>query len=99
MVDRLRGRELTRLRAEWEPLVAARLVACWRCSLTIEPDQPWDLGHPLDLARGGHPRDMTPEHRHATGPCAGNRSAGARLGHQLRTRPRRRLDEWLRPCE
>ena len=96
MSERLRGRALTRLRAEWEPRVAARLVACWRCGLTIEPDQPWDLGHQLDLALGGHPRAMVPEHRHATGPCAGNRATGAKLGHQLRARPRRRLDEWLR---
>jgi hypothetical protein len=96
MTDRLRGRELTRLRAEWSPRVAARLVACWRCGLTIEPTEPWDLGHALDLSLGGAPREMTPEHRHASGPCAGNRSAGAKLGHQLKSRPRRRLAEWLR---
>ena len=95
MTDRLRGRALTQLRAEWQPRVDARAVACHRCGLIIEPTEAWDLGHLRDHALGGSPRDVHPEHRHTTGTCPGNRSLGAKLGNQLRTRPRRRLAEWL----
>jgi hypothetical protein len=48
-----------RKREEWEPLVDAGLVECWRCEELIDPGEPWDLGHDDDdrsLYRG-------PEHR------------------------------------
>ena len=33
-------------RASWEPKVATGAVTCRRCPDLIEPNQPWDLGHP-----------------------------------------------------
>lgn len=102
MTNRLTGSALTKLRRHWAPQIATGTVKCWRCRTPILPDQPWDLGHPTDLALGGHPRHMLPEHRHAQDCPAegggGNRSLGARLGNQLRNarRSRRRLDEWTR---
>jgi len=44
-LDRKWGRPHRRVRAEWEPLVAAGQVDCWRCGKRIQPGQPWDLGH------------------------------------------------------
>ena len=99
MTARLTGSAITRLRNYWAPLIAAGQVRCWACDLTIEPDQPWDLGHPHDLALGGAARGMVPEHRHRRHcPAGGNRSRGAHLGNQLRRarRSRRRLAEWMR---
>ena len=73
------------------PLVATGLAVCHRCSLPILPGQEWDAGHVDDLGLGGNPAGrVRPEH------VTCNRSAGGRLGNQLRRRGRRRLDEWLR---
>lgn len=99
MTDRLTGSALTKLRRAWTPRVAAGLVQCWACNLTIQPDQPWDLGHPTDLVLGGDRRAMVPEHRHRQHcPAGGNRRRGALLGHDLRRgrQARRRLASWLR---
>lgn len=54
-------------RQRWATLVARGTVRCWRCSHTIAPDEPWDLGH-----RSGRPSH--PEHANR---C--NRSAAARF--------------------
>ncbi|MBT9255387.1 hypothetical protein KMZ30_07350 [Phycicoccus sp. KQZ13P-1] len=42
------GHAHRKLRAEWEPIVAAGRVTCARCGEPIEPGQPWDLGHADD---------------------------------------------------
>ncbi|MBD3782453.1 MAG: hypothetical protein IE926_05765 [Micrococcales bacterium] len=100
MTSRLTGSALTKLRRWWAPRIAEGTVKCWRCGHPIKPGQPWDLGHRTDHALGGHRLDLHPEHRH-TKDCpiegGGNRSAGARLGNQLRRgrRARRRIEEWL----
>lgn len=63
---------------------------CPKCGNRITPGQEWDAGHLADLATGGHPDGKrVPEHSSC------NRSAGAKLGAQIRARPRRRLDKWL----
>lgn len=65
-----------RLREYW----AAELpYPCWRCGVPIQPGEPWDLGHVIDRANGGQDEHARPEHRHRTGVCIGNRSAGAAL--------------------
>lgn len=43
---------------------------CGRCGLPVFAADDWDLGHPVDLAAGGHPWAGRPEHRHC------NRVAG-----------------------
>jgi len=85
-------------RRVWAPIVASGEATCRRCGARIVPGQLWDVGHIVDLALGGHPAGATaPEHaRRRDCSAGGNRSAGAVLGNQLRARPRRRLDEWLR---
>lgn len=95
---RMTGQRITNLRARWAPQVATGLVRCRRCHQPIDPTQDWDMGHAHDLALGGHPRGpMAPEHaRKADCPEGGNRAAGARLGNQLRHRPRRNIGEWLK---
>lgn len=73
------------------PLVASGLAVCHRCGEPVLPDQDWDAGHVDDLGLGGNPFGrVLPEHTSC------NRSAGGRLGNQLRPRGRRRLNEWLR---
>ena len=76
-----------RRRRELAPLVAAGVVACWRCGQLIKPGEPWDLGHKTDHALGGSVADTAPEHRWPTGDCPGNRHAG---GWRAATRARRR---------
>jgi hypothetical protein len=72
------------------PLVASGRAVCPRCRQPILPGQQWDAGHVVDLATGGHAAGrMVPEHR------ACNRSAGGRLGNQLRRPSRRRITDWL----
>lgn len=50
------------------------------------PGQPWDMGHIEDIALGGDPNHMLPEHR------GHNRSEGGRLGAAI-TNSRRRQDK------
>jgi hypothetical protein len=72
-------------------------VRCWRCGGPILPGQAFDLGHQVDLAQGGDPNDMRPEHRSKTGRCPGNRSAGGKLGRSMqmkKTRSERRMLPW-----
>jgi hypothetical protein len=97
-MKRKTGQTITRLRRAWAPTVALGRVHCRRCGLPITAGQVWDLGHDHDLALGGHPSGgMRPEHALKRDcPSGGNRSAGARLGAQLRTNPRRRLADYLR---
>lgn len=58
-------------------------VPCWRCGNPITDETPWDLGHRVDMAHGGHEFDVWPEHRYPiAGVCVGNRSGGS----QVRTR-------------
>ena len=90
-------RAQTKARAALQPDVDAGTARCWRCGELIRPGQQWDAGHTTDLGLGGHPAGET-RHEHARKadcPAGGNRSAGARLGAQLRPRGRRRLDDWL----
>lgn len=87
---RRRGRADQRARALLRPMVAAGLAVCWRCGKPIPADareEDWDAGHLDDLARGGDPDDERRAAEHSS--C--NRSAGARLGNQLRSRRSRRL--------
>lgn len=86
-----------KLRPRVQAQINAGTVACWRCGQPILPGQPWDLGHMVDLADGGNPNDMRPEHRHRTGGCPGNRSAGGQRGAALTNshrRTERRLPNW-----
>lgn len=47
-----------RLRAKWAPIVAGGGVLCARCSMPIDPDELWHLGH-----RDGDPDEYNgPEH-------------------------------------
>lgn len=64
--------EHDRLRAEWEPRVAAGRVRCARCGKLIASGSPWDLGHRDD----DRSRYNGPEHQRC------NRSAGGRVGHR-----------------
>ena len=61
------------LRREWAPKVRTGSVICPRCGESIQPGEPWDLGH--------DDNDRTkyngPEHRDR---C--NRSAAGRKAHQ-----------------
>ena len=60
-------------RAAWQQQINLGLVDCWRCSLPIAPEQPWDLGHPTDRPHHAAPTDVTviahcrPEHRRCNG--------------------------------
>lgn len=54
-------------------------VVCWRCRRPILPGQPCDVGH-LPGAVGSALHELAPEHRHKTQHCAGNRSAGGKVG-------------------
>ena len=64
--------------------IAASLpTACIRCGGIVTNDMRWDVGHRVDLARGGNPDDVGAEHR------ACNRRAGGRAGARL-TQARRR---------
>lgn len=75
------GRRVMTLRAQWQTRIDAGDVCCARCRLPIHPGQRWDIGHQVDRALGGQDRDgLLPEHARC------NRSAGGRLGHELRRR-------------
>lgn len=39
------GKAHRQLRKQWEPIVAAGGVGCWRCGRVINPGTPWHLGH------------------------------------------------------
>lgn len=60
-------------RATWEPAVKAGTVTCRRCKQPINPDDPWDLGHPDAEC----PAPKGPEHANR---C--NRAAGGRAAHR-----------------
>lgn len=79
------------LRPRWQAAINRGEVACWRCGRPIVPGQLWDMGHVTDLARGGDPNEMLPEHR------GHNRSEGGRLGAKItntRQRTAKRLPNW-----
>lgn len=65
-----------KMRTRLDPLHALGALTCWRCGQRITPAQPYDLGHRVDVALGGNPFDVAPEHRWRTPTCVGNRSAG-----------------------
>jgi hypothetical protein len=75
------------VRTQVRALHAARKSAiCWRGGGTIEPGQPYDVGHQHG-AVGNSLHDLAPEHRHATpGCCAGNRAHGAHTTNLHRRR-------------
>lgn len=55
------------------------------------PGQLWDMGHVQDLAQGGDPNHMLPEHR------GHNRRQGGKLGAAItngKKRQDRRLPPW-----
>ncbi len=58
------------------PLVEGTL--CARCGTPMFRRQPLDVGHVVDVARGGASGGRRWEHRHC------NRAAGARLRNELR---------------
>lgn len=76
----------SRLRAQFaERIRVEGMLPCWRCGRDITTADAWDLGHPVARALGDDDAEVWPEHRHGIpGICEGNRSAGARLGNQLR---------------
>lgn len=99
-MTRWSGRRATRARARLAPLVASGRAVCRRCGEPIKPGQAWDVGHVLDIGRGGSlDGPVAPEHAlKADCPAGGNRAAGGRLVHELRAAPTRsrRLADWLR---
>jgi hypothetical protein len=54
-------------------------VPCWRCGQAIMPGMPFDVGH-IDPRGGDRMTNLSPEHRHATGNCRGNRAHGGSDG-------------------
>lgn len=69
-------REHQAVRNDWDQLIqTGHRPTCPRCHHTIEPGQPWQLGHTNDLALGGHPKHRRPEHKHC------NESAGGTIAH------------------
>lgn len=54
------------------------------------PRQPYDVGH-VHGAIGNSLTDLAPEHRHATGPCPGNRADGGAKGAALTNSRRVRI--------
>ncbi|MGL5851640.1 MAG: hypothetical protein ACRCZD_12750 [Phycicoccus sp.] len=76
-------------RRMWATAVDLGLVSCARCHEPINPGQPWDMGHVVDVINGGDPLHMLPEH------ASCNRSAGGRVGNRRRARPRRQVGEYL----
>jgi hypothetical protein len=90
VTGRQRGVRDQRVRLALAPAVASGTVLCPRCGDPIRPDEPWDVGHVLALAEGGHPAGpRRPEH------AACNRRAGAQMVNARRPQRRTRLDEWL----
>lgn len=68
-------------------------VICIGCGWTIQPGQRFDVGHRIDLARGGTNaiENLGPQHRRE------NRQAGGRIGAAKTnggTRRARRLPAW-----
>jgi hypothetical protein len=70
-------RKWQELRARWAVLLPQ---PCCRCGHPVQPDDQWELDHyGREVVLGGrHDDDARPAHKHC------NRSAGARLGHELR---------------
>lgn len=65
----------TRSTRAWRQLRAAHAATlprpCWRCHHTIQPTDPWVLGHIIDRADGDDDQLLAPEHEHC------GKSAGA----------------------
>jgi len=78
------NRQWARLRLPWrERLIVEGGLPCPRCGKLILPGEPWDLGHQgTPRALGADDSDLAPEHRSCS------RSAGGKLGHQLRAEGR-----------
>lgn len=53
-----------KLRQQWQPLIEAGAIQCWRCHGTQGPLDPtnWHLGHTTDRNHGGTDTDTRPEH-------------------------------------
>jgi hypothetical protein len=84
------GAIATKARRYWASRVANGDVQCWRCGKLIDPAQPWDVGHLVDIAAGG-PLELANTAPECRGP---NRAAGARLGTRNRVaRNQARRDE------
>ncbi len=66
------GAEHRKLRAAWQPRVAAGGVLCARCGRPIVPGTAWDLGHD-DIDRSMY---RGPEHRRCNRAVAGRRGRG-----------------------
>ncbi|PXY33702.1 hypothetical protein BAY59_10800 [Prauserella coralliicola] len=65
------GSEHQAERARLAPDVEAGLAVCWRCGQSIEPHEPWDLGHD-DHDRGAY---RGPEHARCNRATRGRRVA------------------------
>lgn len=57
---------------------------CARCGGLIQPGEPWDWGHTVDVALGGKNMGGGPEHRRC------NRRAGGRTGAQITNAKKKR---------
>lgn len=87
-MSRWGGSAVTRVRA----VLAATLPRpCWRCGVTIEPGEEFDVDHVTPRAEGGAVWDAGNwDVAHVS--C--NRSAGGQLGNERRSRAGRRLRSW-----
>ncbi|WP_457098838.1 hypothetical protein [Microbacterium sp. P5_E9] len=53
---------------------------CAKCGGIIQPGEPFDMGHVVDVAQGGAASPLLPEHRRC------NRRSGGRLGAAVTNR-------------
>lgn len=90
-MKRRRGSADQKVRRALAPAVEAGDAKCWRCGEPILPGEPWDAGHVVAIAEGGHPDGKRlPEHR---GRC--NRRDGARIAAERRRGVPSRSRSWL----
>ena len=63
-------------------------LPCVHCGYPVYGDQPWDVGHIVDLAKGGGLHDYGASHRKC------NRSAGGKEGAIKTNRLKRNTRSW-----
>lgn len=78
--DRGYGAEHQKERKRWEPTVKAGHAVCPRCNTTIEPNEPWDLGHNDDRTAW-----TGPEHRDCNRRAGQSNAAASRVARNQMT--------------
>ena len=63
-------------------------MACVHCGYPVYGDAPWDVGHLIDLAKGGSITDYGASHRSC------NRSAGGTEGARKTNQAKRNTRTW-----